>query len=137
MTPISLEMYSKLTNCGTGYVEIRCVVDGNLIANLFSIALMRQEKSVVSYDDESKETKVTELTNRSGVSVQSISNISISYLSMKINGSVVEPTKDEGPYKCIVDGLDANGRLIAKNTSLKMMNSTGNFLRLHCMSGHT
>ena len=129
MTPISLEMYNTLTNCNTGYVEIRCVVDGNLIANLFSIMLKRQEETVVSYDDVLKEdTKVTGFTNRSGVSVHLlISNFSLSYLSIKIKGSVVEPTKDEGPYKCLVEGLDANGGLITKYTSLKMLNITGKF----------
>ena len=82
----------------------------------------------VSYDDESKEdTKVTDLTNRSGVSVQSlVSNISLSYLSIKINGSEVNSTQDEGPYKCLVEGLDANGGLIEENTSPKMLNITGN-----------
>ena len=125
MTPISVEMNNTLTNCDTGYVEIRCAVDDKLIAEIFSISLIRHEE-IVALVSSDGELKVTELTNRSGVSVQSlISNNSLSYLSIKIKGSVVEPTKDEGPYKCIVNGLDASQGFISKSTSLEMLNITG------------
>ena len=126
MALISLEINNTLTSCDTGYVEIRCAVNDNLMAEIFSILLIRYEEivAIVSVDGQ---LKVTELTKRSGVSVQSlISNNSLSYLIIKIKGSVVEPTKDEGPYKCIVNGLDAKGGFISKSTSLEMLeNITG------------
>ena len=91
MTPISLEMNNTLTNCDTGYVEIRCAVDDNLKAEIFSISLIRHGEIAALVSSGGK-LKVSELTNRSGVSVQSlISNISLSYLSIKIKGSVVDP----------------------------------------------
>ena len=78
MTPISLEMNNTLTNCDTGYVEIRCAVDDNLMAEILSISLIRHEKIISSFSH-GGELKDTELYNRSGVSVQSlISNISLS-----------------------------------------------------------
>ena len=130
MTSISLKMYNTVTNCDTGYIEIRCMVHRDLLPVIYKIKLIRHAEIValVSFDGESKEdTKVTDLTNRSGVSVQSlVSNISLSYLSFKIKGSEVEPTKDEGPYKCLVEGLDAKGGFIEENTSPKMLNITGN-----------
>ena len=126
MALISLEFNNTLTSCDTGYIEIRCAVNDNLMAEIFSISLIRYEEIVALVSGDG-ELKVKELTNRSGVSVQSlISNNSLSYLSIKIKGSVVEPTKDKGPYKCIVNGLDANGGLISANTSPKMLNITGN-----------
>ena len=125
MALISLEINNILTSCDTGYIEIRCAVNDNLMAEIFSISLIRYEE-IVALVSSDGELKVTELTNRSGVSVQSlISNNSLSYLNIKIKGSVVEPTKDEGPYKCIVNGLDAKVGYISKNSSLKMLNITG------------
>ena len=113
-------------------MEIRCAVNDYLMAKIFSILLIRYEE-IVALVSSDGELKVTELTNRSGVSVQSlISNNSLSYLSIKIKGSVVEPTKDKGPYKCIVYGLDANGGLISENTSPKMLNITGNLKITFC-----
>lgn len=132
MALISLEINNRLTSCDTGYIEIRCDVDDNLMAEIFSISLIRYEKSVALVSSNG-ELKVTELTNRPGVSIQSlISNNSLSYLRIKIKGSVVEPTKDEGPYKCIVNGLDANWGLISENTSPKMLNITGNLKITFC-----
>ena len=125
MTPISLEMNNTLTNCDTGCVEIRCAVDDKLVAEIFSISLIRHEE-IAAIVSGGGELKFTELTNRSGVSVQSLfSNNSLSYLNIKMKGSVVDPTKDEGPYKCIVNGLDANGGYFSKSTSLETLNITG------------
>ena len=130
MTPITLEMYNTVTICDTGYIEIRCNVHRDLLPVIYKIELIRHAEIValVSFDGKSKEdTKGTQFTNRSGVSVQSlVSNISLSYLSIKIKGSEVDSTKDEGPYKCLVEGEDANGGLIEENTSSKMLNITGN-----------
>lgn len=130
MTPITLEMYNTVTNCDTGYIEIRCNVHRDLLPVIYKIKLIRHAEIValVSYDGKSKEdTKFTQSTNRSGVSVQSlVSNISLSYLSFKINCSEVDSTKDKGPYKCLVEGLDANGGITEANTSPKMLNITGN-----------
>ena len=79
MTPILLKMYKTVPNCDTGYIEIRCNVHRDLLTVIYKIMLIRHDKIVarVSYDDESMEdTKVTDLTNRSRVSVQPlVSNI--------------------------------------------------------------
>ena len=60
MTPISLEMNNTLTNCDTGYVEIRCAVDDNLMAEILSISLIRHEKiaSIVLRGGELKDTEI-------------------------------------------------------------------------------
>ena len=69
----------------------------------------------------------TELTNRPGVTVKSsISNVSLSYLSIRIISSVVKPTIDEGWYQCVVDGYDGKYGFSSEKTSLEMLNITGN-----------
>ena len=130
---ISLEMNNTLTDCDKGYLDIRCTVDGYRTGKDFKISLLRSKVTVASALDDSV-FRGTVLTNRPGVTVNSsISNVSLSYLSIRIKSSEVKPTIDEGWYQCVVDGYDGKNGLISKNTSLKMLNITGNIKMKSCV----
>lgn len=123
---ISLEITNKFKDCDEGYIEIRCVVKGELVADIFSISLKRLDKEVayVSYDIALEDT---ELANRSGVLVSSlIRDDGLSYLSIRIMGSVVKPLKDKGPYQCLLIGIDKKFGSLIERSTLEMLNITGN-----------
>ena len=47
-TTISLEITIALKNSDNGYIEIRCVVKGEVVGNLFSLSLKRLHKNTIS-----------------------------------------------------------------------------------------
>ena len=123
---ISLEMNNTLTDCDQGYIDVRCTVDGYRTGKDFKISLLRSKITVASALDDGV-FRGAELTNRPGVTVNSsISNVSLSYLSIRIMSSEVKPTIDEGWYQCVVDYYDGKKGFISEKTSLKMLNITGN-----------
>ena len=132
MALISLEIKNTLTDCDRGYLDVRCTVDGYLTGKDFKISLVRSKEIVASALDDGV-LYSTELTNRSGVTVKSsISNFSLSYLSIRIMRSVIKPAIDEGWYQCVVDGLGKKG-FFAEKTSLEMLNITGNIKLKPCV----
>ena len=101
MKSISLEISNTIKDCDKGYTEIRCVVDGQSIREVFRIVLTRLDERV-AYVSEDVVLVDTELANRSGVAVSSlIRDVGTSYLSIRIMGSVVKPLKDKGAYQCL------------------------------------
>ena len=86
MALISLEINNTLTDCDTGYLDVHCTVDGYMYQTRkeFQISLLRSNVTVASALDGGV-VCCTELSNRSGVTVKSsISNVSLSYLSIRI-----------------------------------------------------
>ena len=131
--PISLEMTNTLTDCDKGYIDVRCAFNSNQLGENIKISLIRS-KEIVSCALYDGVICGSELTNRPGVIVNSsISNVSLSYLSIRIMSSVVKPAIDEGLYQCAVDGFDRNNGIISYNTSLKMLNITGNIKMKSCV----
>lgn len=132
MKSISLEISNSIEDCDKGYTEIRCVVDGHSITEFFRIFLTRLDE-LVAYVSEDVVLKDTELVNRSGVVVSSlIREVGLSYLTIRIMGSVVKPVKDKGPYQCHLQGYDSHHGFIAEISTLEMLNITGNVtLRLY------
>ena len=132
MALISLEIKNTLTDCDKGYLDVRCTVDGYQTGKKFKISLMRSREIVASALDDGV-LYGTELANRSGVTVKSYgSNVSLSYLSIRIMRSVVKPAIDEGWYQCVVDGLGKNG-FFAEKTSLEMLNIAGDIIMKSCV----
>ena len=132
MVLISVEMNNTLTDCDKGYIDVRCTLDGYQTGKEFKISLIRSEKIIASASDGGVLYGI-ELTNRSGVTVKSsISNVSLSYLSIRIMSSVVKPTIDEGCYQCVVEGKDEKNGFIVNKTSLEMLNITGNIKMKSC-----
>lgn len=129
MASISLEMTNTLTDCDKGYIDIRCDVVGESITEM-SISLKRFERGVKSVVVQVKGDVVmmiSEPANRTGVLVNfSISDGNISYLSIRIMSSMVNPLKDHGPYQCLLTGLDTSYGVVIKESSLKTLNYTGN-----------
>ena len=132
MKPISLEITNTIKDCDKGYIEIRCVVDGQSITEVFEILLTRPG-DLIAYVSVDVVLKDTELVNRSGVVVSSlIRDVGTSYLSIRIMGSVVKPLKDKGPYQCLLRGFDSKNGLTTQISTLEMLNITGNVtLRLY------
>ena len=114
MKSISLEISNTIEDCDKGYIEIRCAVNGQSITKVFKISLARLDERV-AYVSENVVLEDSELVNRSGVVVSSlIREVGLSYLSVRIMGSVVKPLKDKGPYKCLLEGLDSDYGLITE-----------------------
>ena len=112
MSLISLEINNTLTDCDKGYIAVRCAVNRNQLEKNIKISLIRS-KEIVAFGLDDGVVYSTELTNRSGVTVKSsISNVSLSYLSIRIMSSEVKPTIDEGWYQCVVDGYDGKKRIL-------------------------
>lgn len=122
---ISLEITNTLQDCDNGYIEIRCVVKTDLVAEIVRLFLQRLDENVVIVKNGGV-LKKTELFNRSGVSVKSlIRDVGLSYLSIRIRSSVVNPKKDKGPYQCVSAGIDRFGGYIMERSTLEMLNITG------------
>ena len=137
LTSISLETTNPITNCDNGYIEIRCVINGELVAEIIEIELKRRDVYIVSVSrDVAFEGNVldyvstledTEIANRSGVVVSSlIRDVGVSYLSIRIMGSMLKPQKDKGPYQCELLGFDSNYGFIREDSRMEMLNITGN-----------
>ena len=125
MKSISLEISNTIKDCDKGYIEIRCVVNGQSITDVM-ILLARLNESV-AYVSEDVVLVDTDLADRSGVVVSSlIRYVGSSYLSIRINGSVVKQLKDKGPYRCYFNGFDSDGGLISEFSTFEMLNRTGN-----------
>ena len=121
---ISLEITNTLKDCDNGYIEIRCVVKDDLVAEI-SIFLIRLDEEIV-YVGRGGVWENTELSNRSGVAVKSlIRDVGFSYLSIRIISAVVNPQKDEGPYQCVSVGSDRNGGIFIEKSKWEMLNITG------------
>ena len=125
MTPISLKLSNTLTDCENGYIEIRCIIDSALVKEIISVSVKRYNKGVLKGSTELAEffkeggtLKDTEIANRPGVS--------LSYLSIRIMGSEVKPLKDEGLYQCFLTAFDSNNGFMKANSTLKILNITGN-----------
>ena len=87
--------------------------------------MKRHDEDIVSVSDHGV-WEDTELINRSGISVRSlIRDVGLSYLSIRIRSSVVNSQKDEGPYHCVLFGLDRNGGIYIEESTLEMLNITG------------
>ena len=133
MTSISIEMNNTHTDCDKGFIEIRCVVNGEFVTEISSISLNRIDangskkgKSLAEVSGNSL-IRNLELSNRPGVIDTSfIKNVSFSYLSIKIMGSVVNSLKDKGPYQCILKRYDKTSGLIIEKSMPRMLNITGN-----------
>lgn len=130
-----MEINNTLTDCNKGYIELFCAVDSESILQIYSIKLIRFDGDVASVvlefqglrNDKNVDLVDTELANRSGVAViSSISDGGLSYISVRIMSSVVNLLKDRGPYQCFVSGLDKSYGLIEENSTLGMLNITGN-----------
>ena len=137
LTSISLETTNVITctNCANGYIEIHCVVNGEQVAEIIEIELIRLDVSILSVsktlalerNDYVSNFEDTELANRSGVVVSSLIRYGdVSYLSIRIMGSVVKPQKDKGPYQCVLRGFDTNYGFIREDPRREMLNITGN-----------
>ena len=125
MKPISLEISNTIKDCDKGYMEIRCVVDGQSIREVISIRLTRLDERV-AYVSRDVVLEDAELANRSGVLVSAlIRDVGISYLNIRIMGSMVNPLKDKGPYQCRLYGFNLNNGLIEEISTLGMLNITG------------
>ena len=128
-TSISLEITNTLKDCDNGYIEIRCVVKSDLVheAEMIRISLKRLDEYIVFVGDGMRSVwKNTELSNRSGVDVESfIRDVGLSYLSIRIRSSVVNPQKDEGSYHCVSEGFDRFGGFFIERSTLEMLNITG------------
>ena len=99
-TSILLEITNTLQDCDNGYIDIRCVFKGNLEAEIIRITLTRHDEEFVFVGRDGV-WENTELSNRSGVTVYSlIRDVGLSYLSIRIRSSMVNPQKDKGPYQC-------------------------------------
>ena len=144
MASISLKLSNTLTDCENGYIEIRCIIDSALVKEIISVSLRRFDGEDASVLNESKLlatlSKVnnvlvdTEIANRSEVAVNSsISDGGLSYLSITIMGSVVKPLKDKGPYQCYLMGFNTKYGLIIENSTLEMLNITGNITITLCV----
>ena len=140
MTAISLKMNNTLTDCDKGYIELRCVVNGEFVTDISSISLNRKDAN------DSKEDKLlaqvskdslfldSEFFKRPGVNLTPIKNVNLSYLSVKIMGSVVNSLKDKWPYQCNVRGFDTNGGFFTKKSMPRMLNITGNSNIVICLN---
>ena len=125
-TSISLEITNTLNDCDNGYIEIRCVVKGGLLAEIRAISLTALQRDV-AYVRSDGVLWCKDLANRSGVLVSSlIRDVGLSFLSIRIMGSMVKPKKDKGPYQCVLNILDANYGFITEKSRLEMLNITGN-----------
>ena len=124
MKLISLEITNTL-DCEIGYIEIRCVVKGELVGEIISISLKKLDENFVTvFEDYVWEGK--ELANRSGIGVSSfIRYPGTSYLSIRIRSSVVNAQKDEGPYQCVFNGFDRNNGFYIEKSRVKKLNITG------------
>ena len=145
MASISLELSNTLTDCDNGYIEIRCIIDSALVKEIVSVSLRRFDGEDASVLNESKLlatlSKVnnvlvnTDIANRSGVAVNSsISDGGLSYLSIRIMGSVVKPLKDSGMYQCCLMGFTTKYGLIIENSTLEMLHITGNIPITLCVN---
>ena len=134
--PISLGISNTVTDCDKGYIELSCAVDRESILDIFSIQMKRfdgddasvvMEIGTLNVEQEHVVLVDTELASRTGVVVNSsISTAGVSYLSLRIMGSVVKPQKDKGPYQCFLFGLDTFCGSIKESSTLEMLNITGN-----------
>ena len=123
-TSLSLEITNALHDSDNGYIEIRCVVNGGLQAEIREISLRRLDREVAYFRFDGI-LGCTELANRSGVSVNfTISDVGISYLSIRIMSSMVKPQKDKGPYQCMLHSLERYG-FISEESRLEMLKFTG------------
>ena len=124
-TSISLEITNTLKDCDNGYMVIRCVFKGDLVAEIIRFSLTKHDEEFV-FVGRGGVWENTELSNRSGVAVKSlIRDVGFSYLSIRIRSSVVNPKKDKGPYQCVSEGLDRFGGYFKKGTTLEMLNIAG------------
>ena len=124
-TLISLDTTNTIKDCDNGYIEIRCVVKGDLVAEISRISLKRLDEDILIFED-GELLENTELSNRSGVSVKSLNrDVGLSYLSIRIRSSEVNPKKDKGPYRCVSEGIDGNGGFFMERSTLEMLNITG------------
>ena len=99
---VSFEITNTLKDCDKGFIEIRCVVNGELVAKIIRISLLTLHENV-AYVSNDIALVDTELATRSGVLVSSlIRDVGLSYLSIRIMGSVVKALKGEGAYECSV-----------------------------------
>ena len=133
MTSISLEMDNTLTDCDKGYIDVRCVVNGESDTEITSILLNRidandsKKGKVLAEVSKDVLIKDLELSNRAGeIETSYFKNVSFSYLSIKIMGSVVNSLKDKWPYQCNVRGFDTNAGFFTKKSMPRMLNITGN-----------
>ena len=107
-TSISLEITNTLDDCDNGYIEIRCVANGGLlhVAELRVISLRTLERDVAYFRSDGVSGR-KELAKRSGVLVSSlIRDAGLSFLSIRVKGSMVIPQKDKGPYQCVFNSFD-------------------------------
>ncbi|XP_078321944.1 uncharacterized protein LOC144621871 [Crassostrea virginica] len=131
MKLISLEITNTL-DCDIGYIEIRCVVKGELVEEIIRISLKKLDENFVTVNSD-RVWEGKELANRSGIGVSSfIRYAGTSYLSIKIRSSVVKPQKDKGPFQCVLAGVDRTGGIFTERSTLEMLNIIGNVtLRLY------
>ena len=123
---VSFEITNTLKDCDKGFIEIRCVVNGELVAKIIRISLLTLHENV-AYVSNDIALVDTELATRSEVLVSSlIRDVGLSYLSIRIMGSVVKPLKDKGPYECILSGIHRQVGLFIERVTLEMLNITGN-----------
>lgn len=126
MESISLEITSTLIDCNNRDIEINCTVNVELESTIFIISLKKYDEEVAFISSEGV-WKSKELANRSGVAVYAmISNVSLPYLRIRIMGSVVNSLMDTGPYQCFSNGLDRNNGYFEVNSTVEMLNITGN-----------
>ena len=103
-----------------------------MLPKIDSITLKRfNEDAAIKWEDIAVVSKgvvhVFENTKRSGVDVDGlISYARFSYLTISIMSAIFNPLKDKGPYICSFVGFGKNGRLIIENSTLEMLNITGN-----------
>lgn len=126
MESISLEINNTLTDCNYGDIDISCAVNIELMSTILSISLKRNDEEVAFVSD-SGVWKSKELANRSGVAVKGmVSKVGLPYLRIRIMGSVGNSLMDTGKYQCFSIGFDRNNGIIDIDSTLEMLNITGN-----------
>lgn len=129
MKSISLEISNTIKDCDKGYTKIRCIVNGQSIKEVFILLTRLDER--VAYVSRDVVLEDAELANRSGVLVSAlIRDVGISYLNIRMMGSVIKPLKVKGPYQCHLTGIDSLNGLIYKISTLEILKITGNTMIL-------
>lgn len=121
---ISIEVETPVVKIDKSDIDIRCIVDGTNLSEVYNIKLIRSNTTVVTVSEKGVAWRDAALENKTGVTVNaSISNAMSPYLHLEIQKTVVRYPGDFGSYQCCLVAIDSLGGLV-NNQSL-IVNITG------------
>lgn len=112
-------------------MDIRCIVDGTDLSSISRIQLNRSNKTVVEITKRGVVWRDAALENKTWVTVNaSTSDVTSSYLHLKISKTVIRYPEDMGWYQCFLLALDSDGGLEKGYSQTVNLTGTKKFLIL-------